>query len=55
MTAGPIDRAFRFVKSAFVSCGGVGEGVDVGAANDGVALAAGVAVAVLCGDDESVS
>ncbi|MBO0695283.1 MAG: hypothetical protein J2P56_04180 [Verrucomicrobia bacterium] len=29
ITAGPIDRAFRFLKSTSVSCGGVGEGVGV--------------------------
>ena len=34
ITAGPIDRAFRFLKSASVSCGGVGEGLDVGDGGD---------------------
>ena len=29
ITAGPIERAFKFLKSTSVSCGGVGEGVGV--------------------------
>lgn len=29
ITPGPIERAFRFLKSTSVSCGGVGEGVGV--------------------------
>ena len=29
ITAGPIERAFRFLKKTSVSCGGVGEGVGV--------------------------
>jgi hypothetical protein len=29
ITAGPIERAFKFLKSTPVSCGGVGEGVCV--------------------------
>ena len=29
ITAGPIERAFRFLKSTSVSCGAVGEGVGV--------------------------
>jgi hypothetical protein len=29
ITAGPIDRAFRFLKSTSVSCGVVGEGLGV--------------------------
>ena len=32
ITAGPIERAFRFLKSTSVSCGGVGE--EVGVADD---------------------
>ena len=55
ITAGPIERAFRFLKSASVSCGVDGEGVEAGAGDEGVALAGGVAVAALCGEGESVS
>jgi len=29
ITAGPIERVFRFLKRTSVSCGGVGEGVGV--------------------------
>ena len=50
ITAGPIERAFKFLKSTSVSCGGVGKGVE-----GGVALEGGVAVTVLCGDGEGVS
>ncbi len=55
ITAGPIERAFKFLKSTSVSFGGVGEGVEAGAGDDGVALEDGVAVTVLCGDSEGVS
>ncbi len=55
ITAGPIERAFRFLKSTSVSCGGVGEGVEAGARDSGVAPEAGVAVTVLCGDGEGIS
>jgi len=55
ITAGPIERAFKFLKSTSVSCGGVGEGVEADAGDGGVALGGGVAVTVLCGDSEGVS
>src|SRR6476660_5656709 len=55
ITAGPIERAFRFLKSTSVSCGGVDEGVEACAGDGGVALASVVAVAVPCGDGEGVS
>jgi hypothetical protein len=38
ITAGPIERAFKFLKRASVSCGGVDEGVDV-AEGEGVSCA----------------
>ena len=41
ITAGPIERAFRFLKSTSVSWGGVGEGVD----------AAGEAKSAFAGDE----
>ena len=50
-----MERAFRFLKSASVSCGGDGDGVDVGAGDDGVAVAAEMALAVLRGGGESGS
>jgi hypothetical protein len=43
ITAGPIERAFRFLKSTSVSCAGVGEGVGVAEEDK---LAAGAAEAV---------
>jgi hypothetical protein len=55
ITAGPIERAFRLLKSTSVSCGGVGEGVEAGAGDNGVAPDGGVAITVLCGDGEGVS
>src|SRR4029077_14192823 len=42
ITAGPIERAFKFLKSTSVSCGGVGE--EVGVADEDKATAAGEAV-----------
>jgi len=51
ITAGPIGRAFKFLKSTSVSCGGVEAGVGDG----GVALEGAVAVTVLCGDGEGAS
>jgi len=55
ITAGPIERALKFLKSTSVSCGGVGKGVEAGMGDGGVALEGGVAVTVLCGDSEGVS
>ena len=43
ITAGPIERAFKFLKSTSVSCGGVGEGVGV-AEEDKAAIGAAEAV-----------
>src|SRR4029077_9199068 len=40
ITAGPIERAFKFLKSTSVSCGGVGEGV--GVADEEIAAAVAV-------------
>ena len=53
ITAGPIERAFKFLKSTSVSCGAVGEGVGV-AEDDRVVVeaAGGTAVSggrVVCG------
>jgi len=45
ITAGPIERAFKFLKSTSVSCGGVGEGVGV-ADKDKSAVAVGDATVV---------
>ena len=45
ITAGPIERAFRFLKSTSVSWAGVGEGVGIGD-KDGDTVAVGVAAAV---------
>ncbi len=43
ITAGPIERAFKFLKSTSVSCGGVGKGVGV-AEEDKAGTGAGEAV-----------
>ena len=43
ITAGPIERAFKFLKNTSVTCGGVGEGVGV-AEEDKVAAGAAEAV-----------
>ena len=40
ITAGPIERAFKFLKSTSVSCGGVGEGVGVAEEEIAAAVAA---------------
>src|SRR5439155_19331562 len=54
--AGPIERAFRFLKSTSVSCAGVGEGFEAGADNAGVVLGGdAVADAALCGEGEGSS
>src|SRR6266699_6841119 len=56
ITAGPIERAFRFLKSTSVSCTGVDEGVEAGPDNGGVVLAGdAVANAALCGEGEGSS
>jgi hypothetical protein len=52
ITAGPIERAFRFLKSTSVKCGGVGEGVGVteddnSAFGEGEAVGDGLEIGVL--------
>jgi len=41
ITAGPIERAFKFLKSTSVSCDGVGEGEGKGVVATGDAVAVG--------------
>ncbi len=45
MTAGPIDRAFKFLKSTSVNCGAPAEGAGVTEADNGGVVLAGDAAA----------